>query len=91
MFDSLGGDEDMVKFLVSIPGFYGSTEVEKDSQVLEQLNSIQLPCAIIHGSVLVTEPTSRGRKKDTDWDLPGRYQRGPFTCSMHVLADSSLW
>jgi Family of unknown function (DUF6535) len=47
MFDSLGGDEDMVKFLVSIPGFYGSNEVEKDSQVLEHLNSVQLPSAIV--------------------------------------------
>jgi hypothetical protein len=47
MFDSLDGDQDMMQFLVSIPGFYGSTEVEKDAQVLEYINSTQLPGAIV--------------------------------------------
>jgi hypothetical protein len=46
-FESLEGDQDMVKFLDNIPGFYESTEVEKDTQVLEHLHSTQLPSAIV--------------------------------------------
>ncbi|KAH9974438.1 hypothetical protein BGW80DRAFT_181493 [Lactifluus volemus] len=46
-FDSLEGDQDMEKFLVGLPGFYSSTEVEKDAQALEHLHSHQLPSAIV--------------------------------------------
>ncbi|KAI0252046.1 hypothetical protein BJV78DRAFT_1374403, partial [Lactifluus subvellereus] len=46
-FDSLEGDQDLVQFLVSIPGFYASAEVEKDAQVLENLHTIQFPTTIV--------------------------------------------
>ena len=67
MFDSLDGDQDMMQFLASIPGFYGSTEVEKDAQVLEYLNSTQLPSAIVSfmdkswSSGLLTGPQKKRR------------------------------
>lgn len=66
-FDSLDGIQDMAQFLDNIPGFYGSTEVEKDAQVLEHLNSIQLPGAIVTfmdqswSSDLLTDPEKKAR------------------------------
>lgn len=46
-FDSLEGDQDLVQFLVSIPGFYASAELEKDAQVLEHLHTTQFPSTIV--------------------------------------------
>ncbi|KAI0247240.1 hypothetical protein BJV78DRAFT_1380586, partial [Lactifluus subvellereus] len=66
-FDSLDGIQDMVQFLDNIPGFYGSAQVEKDAQVLEYLNSIQLPGAIVTfmdqswSSDLLTDSEKKGR------------------------------
>ncbi|KAI0252033.1 hypothetical protein BJV78DRAFT_1154009 [Lactifluus subvellereus] len=48
MFGSLDGeDDDLEQFLAGIPGFYGSTQVKKDEQVLEHLNGEKLPTAIV--------------------------------------------
>ncbi|KAI0294090.1 hypothetical protein B0F90DRAFT_1341343 [Multifurca ochricompacta] len=45
-FGSLDGHKDMEQFLASIPGFYSSTEVEKDVPAQEKLNGKILPPAI---------------------------------------------
>lgn len=48
MFGSLDGeDHDLEQFLAGIPGFYGSTQVKRDEQVLEHLNGEKLPTAIV--------------------------------------------
>ncbi|KAI0252035.1 hypothetical protein BJV78DRAFT_386540 [Lactifluus subvellereus] len=66
-FNTLNGDHDLERFLAGIPGFYGSAEVTKDDQILEELNSTNLPVAIVSfmecslSSDLVAEPTKRTR------------------------------
>jgi hypothetical protein len=47
VFDSLDGHEDMEQFLSAIPGFYNSSEVNKDSSVLEGLSDRILAPAIV--------------------------------------------
>jgi hypothetical protein len=67
VFDSLDGHEDMEQFLSTIPGFYNSGEVNKDSSVLEGLSNRILAPAIVSfldrslSSNLLTEPKLQQR------------------------------
>ncbi|KAF8262562.1 hypothetical protein EI94DRAFT_1788939 [Lactarius quietus] len=67
VFSSLDGHEDMEQFLSTIPGFYNSDEVNKDSSALEGLNDKTLAPAIVSfmvhslSSDLLTQPKKHQR------------------------------
>ena len=69
VFNSLDGHEDMEQFLSTIPGFYHSGEVNKDSSVLEGLSDKILAPAIVSfmdrslSSNLLTAPKKQQRIK----------------------------